>query len=194
MVVSIVTYSDYAKVKYDFLDCEDVNVNACLCKAEKDETAMGDGIRTALAQIDEMRNELMEADNDHYTPILVFMTDGLPTDNPREEFAIIRERVEKDQLHVFPLGIGAGADMAMLRNMFPAGRIPAQFTTRYRMIEPENYKAIFQEIKAHVKRKFAVMVSEGDSVQSAPAIESHDVANNQMGQSILEKLLQQGLV
>lgn len=186
VAISIVTYSNFAKVKYDFLDCEDVNVDACLCKIEKDETAMGDGIRTSLMQIDEMRNELIEANNDHYTPILVFMTDGTPTDDPRKEFELVRDRVEKGDLFLFPLGIGEGADMDMLRKMFPVGHVPPMFDSRYKMIRPKDYMEIFQEIKSHVKRKMTVMVSEGSSMQSAPAMESQDVANNQMGESIMD--------
>lgn len=111
------------------------------------------------------------------------MTDGTPTDDPRNEFALVRERVEKGELYVFPLGIGEGADMVRLRDMFPIGKIPNSFSERYKMIRPKDYDAIFQEIKAHVKQRQSVMVSEGNSVQSAPAIEDVNVKNNQMGET-----------
>ena len=111
------------------------------------------------------------------------MTDGTPTDDPRNEFTLIRERVEKGSLHVFPLGIGEGADMTRLRDMFPVGKIPQSFSERYKMIKPNDYDAIFKEIKAHVKQRQSVMVSEGNSIQSAPAIEDVNVNNNQMGES-----------
>ena len=200
VAVSIVTYSNFAKVKYDFLDCEDLRVEDCMCAVEKDATVMGDGIRTSLAQIDEMRNELIAADNDHYTPILVFMTDGTPTDDPRQEFNEIRERVESGDLFIFPLGIGDGADMNRLRQMYPSKQIPPQFSTKYKMVKPGDYRAIFQEIKSHVKRRLTVMVSEGESVQSAPAMQSQTVVNNQMGKfmldsdDIMERWMSQGLV
>ncbi len=184
VAVSIVTYSRFANVKYDFLDCEALSIHSCECSVEKAETSMGDGIRTALAQLDEMRNELRNADNDYYTPILVFMTDGTPTDDPRPEFANIRERVINGDLHIFPLGIGEGADMSRLRDMFPIGKSPVGFSEKYKMIKPEDYETIFREIKEHVKQKQKVMVSEGNSLQSAPAINDVNVNNNQMGETI----------
>ena len=50
------------------------------------------------------------------------MTDGTPTDDPSREFDVIRQRVESEQLFVFPLGIGESADMARLRNMYHSAR------------------------------------------------------------------------
>lgn len=183
VAISIIVYSRYGKVLYDFLDCSDLDLNLCKCNVDRPETAMGDGIRTALSQIDEMENDLRFVGKDAYTPLLVFMTDGTPTDDPRNEFALIRERVAKGELHIFPLGIGEGADMVRLRDMFPVGKIPAGFSDRYKMIKPKDYDEIFQEIKGHVKQRQSVMVSEGDSVQSAPAIDDVRVNNNQMGES-----------
>ena len=117
------------------------------------------------------------------------MTDGTPTDDPREEFAKVRERVQKGELFVFPLGIGEGADMARLRDMFPVEKVPQSFSERYKMIRPEDYEIIFREIKDHVKRKQSVMVSEGNSIQSAPVVKDINVNNNQMGESIMYKYL-----
>lgn len=120
VAVSVITYSKYADVRLDFIDSEALDLRACVCKVKRDNaTAMGDALRVSLAQLDEMREEMRAADNDCYTPILVFLTDGTPTDDPREEFDEIRERVDSHALHVFPLGIGEGADMARLRDMFP---------------------------------------------------------------------------
>lgn len=189
VAVSIITYSRFASVRYDFLDCEAIDIQSCKCSVEKAETAMGDGIRTSLSQLDEMQNDLRNADNDYYTPILVFMTDGTPTDDPRVEFSKVRERVQNGKLFLFPLGIGQGADMARLRDMFPVEKVPQSFSERYKMIKPEDYSVIFKEIKDHVKRKQSVMVSEGNSIQSAPVVEDINVNNNQMGQSILYEYL-----
>lgn len=181
VAVSIVTYSEYAQVKYDFIDSVEVDVRACMCQTDKSSTCMGDGIRTALAQIDEMQNRLQEVGNDSYTPILVFMTDGTPTDDPRNEFELVRKRVADEQLYLFPLGIGDNADMARLRNMFPLDGIPQNFSQRYRMVEPEDYKNIFNEIKSHIREKQRVIASEGNSEQSAPVINDINVDNTQSG-------------
>ena len=184
VAVSIVTYSRYGKVEYDFLDCADLDLRACTCKVEQPETAMGDGLRTALSQIDEMAQDLRHVGKDTYTPLLVFMTDGTPTDDPRTEFAEVRRRVQDGELHIFPLGIGNGADMVRLRDLFPIGHVPDGFSTKYKMVQPRDYEEIFRQIKAHVVQRQSVMVSEGDSVQSAPAIVDDAVINNQMGEAV----------
>lgn len=189
VAISIVTYSRFAKVKYDFLDCEAIDVRECECHVDKAETAMADGIRTALAQLDEMQSELKLADNDFYTPILVVLTDGTPTDDPRKEFDEVRRRVHNHELFVFPLGIGEAADMARLRDLFPIGEVPLDFSKRYKMIQPNDYTTIFEEIRNHVQRKQKVMVSEGDSLQSSPAVDNIKVNNNQMGESCIYQFL-----
>lgn len=150
---------------------------------------MADGIRTALAQLDEMQSELKLADNDFYTPILVVLTDGTPTDDPRKEFDEVRRRVHNHELFVFPLGIGEAADMARLRDLFPIGEVPLGFSKRYKMIQPNDYTTIFEEIRNHVQRKQKVMVSEGDSLQSSPAVDNIKVNNNQMGESCIYQFL-----
>ncbi|MBO7196662.1 MAG: VWA domain-containing protein [Clostridia bacterium] len=183
VAISIVVYSRFGKVLFDFLDCSNVDIASCRCTADAPETAMGDGIRTALSQIDEMEKDLRYAGKDAYTPLLIFMTDGTPTDDPRNEFSLIRERVQKGDLHVFPLGIGDGADMIRLRDMFPVGSAPDRYTERYKMTMPQNYTDIFQEIKNHIKQRQSVMVSEGNSRQSQPAIEGQNITNNQMGEA-----------
>ncbi len=185
VAISIVVYSQYGRVLMDFLDCSQLNLSKCRCEVEVEATAMGDGLRTALAQIDEMENDMRHVGKDAYTPLLIFMTDGTPTDNPSAEFARVRERVQQGELHVFPLGIGNSADMSRLRNLFPDRQIPLNFSNRYKMVHPRDYVEIFQEIKRHVSQRQSVMVSEGDSVQSAPAIVDDNVFNNQMGESLI---------
>jgi len=73
--------------------------------------------------------------------------------------------------------------MNQLRNMFPVGMVPPKFSRKYKMRYPDDYDAIFREIKSHIVRKQRVMVSEGNSIQSAPALEDVNVINNQMGET-----------
>lgn len=54
--------------------------------------------------------------------------------------------------------------MARLRDMFPMGQVPQEFSERYKMVMPEDYATIFKEIKDHVKKRQSVMVSEGNSI------------------------------
>ena len=183
VAVSIVTYSRFGRVQYDFLDCADLVVENCRCWADKPETSMGEGLRTALMQIDEMKADMHNVGKDSYTPILIFMSDGSPTDDPRQEFAQVRDRVEQGELHVFPLGIGDSADMFYMRNLFPTGYCPDGFTSRYKMVQPRDYEDIFREIKTYVVQRQCIPVFEENHYQSAPAIEDENVINNQLGET-----------
>jgi uncharacterized protein YegL len=184
VAVSIVVYSRFSRVIYNFLDCVDLDINSCRCKVEEPCTSMGEGLRVALQQIDDMTEELRYVDKDAYVPMLIFMTDGTPTDDPSREFAKVRRRVEEGSLHVFPLGIGEGADMTRLQELFPMGKAPSNFRTRYKMVQPRDYEVIFKEIKNHIHRKHRLMVTEENSIQSAPATTAISVLNNQTGETL----------
>ena len=184
VAVSIVVYSRFGRVIYNFLDCADLDINSCRCKVEEPCTSMGEGLRVALQQIDDMTEELRYVDKDAYVPMLIFMTDGTPTDDPSREFAKVRRRVEEGSLHVFPLGIGEGADMTRLQDLFPMGKAPSNFRTRYKMVQPRDYEVIFKEIKNHIHRKHRLMVTEENSIQSAPATTAISVLNNQTGETL----------
>lgn len=184
VAVSIVVYSRFGRVIYNFLDCADLDINSCRCKVEEPCTSMGEGLRIALQQIDDMTEELRYVDKDAYVPMLIFMTDGTPTDDPSREFAKVRRRVEEGSLHVFPLGIGEGADMTRLQELFPMGKAPSNFRTRYKMVQPRDYEVIFKEIKNHIHRKHRLMVTEENSIQSAPATTAISVLNNQTGETL----------
>jgi hypothetical protein len=92
--------------------------------------------------------------------------------------------VEEGSLHVFPLGIGEGADMTRLQDLFPMGKAPSNFRTRYKMVQPRDYEVIFKEIKNHIHRKHRLMVTEENSIQSAPATTAISVLNNQTGETL----------
>ena len=184
VAVSIVVYSRAGRVIYDFLDCAHRDINSCKCTVEDSDTYMGEGLRVALQQIDEMTNEMRYTGKDSYVPLLIFMTDGTPTDDPSQEFREVRNRVEAGKLRLFPLGIGDGADMSRLRDMFPMGMAPDNFNTRYKMCRPRDYEEIFRQIKDSIRRRQSMMVTEENSIQSAPAIEHHAVINNQTGETV----------
>lgn len=183
VAISIVSYSRYGRVIMDFLDCDFINTNTTKVTTEAAETCMGDGIRTALTQIDTIEKDFSMVGKDTYTPILVFMTDGSPTDNPEKEFDELRKRVGENMLHIFPLGIGEDANMNKLAQMYPFGSIPSGFMSDYKMVMPDDFKRIFDRIKSYVKEKGKVIISEEWSVQSAPALEREDVDNTQMGET-----------
>ena len=79
--------------------------------------------------------------------------------------------------------------MARLRNMYPFGKIPQNFSRRYCMVDPDDYRNIFNEIKGHVREKQRVMVSEGNSKQSAPVLDDAQIDNTQSGEDFVSLAL-----
>ena len=80
----------------------------------------------ALELLEKRKEEYRSKGVDYYQPWLVLMTDGSPNGSTRElERAVQRteELVRAKKLTVFPIGIGAEADMKKLEEFSP-GRTP----------------------------------------------------------------------
>lgn len=86
-------------------------------------TPMGEAVCEALELLDERKRQYQEAGVDYYQPWLVLMTDGAPTDDIAAAVHRVGELVRRKKLSVFPIGIGAGADMGTLQQFSP-GRTP----------------------------------------------------------------------
>lgn len=85
-------------------------------------TPMGEAVNMALDLLEQRKNEYKEKGVDYYQPWLVIMTDGAPNgDSYKLNKAIKRtvELVNERKLTVFPIGIGRGADMNILREFSP---------------------------------------------------------------------------
>lgn len=85
-------------------------------------TPMGEAINIALDCLEQRKQEYQDAGVDYYQPWLVVMTDGLPNgDASTLSIAVSRTAgmVNERKLTVFPIGIGAGADMGILRQLSP---------------------------------------------------------------------------
>ena len=85
-------------------------------------TPMGEAINIALDCLDSRKQEYQDAGVDYYQPWLVVMTDGSPNGDVGElSIAISRTTgmVYDKKLTVFPIGIGADADMDILQRLSP---------------------------------------------------------------------------
>lgn len=85
-------------------------------------TPMGEGVNMALDALDARKKEYQDKGVDYFQPWLVLMTDGVPNGNRTElDRAIQRTTtlVEDRKLTIFPIGIGAEADMAVLQQFSP---------------------------------------------------------------------------
>ena len=107
-------------------------------------TPMGEAVCEALEMLEERKRQYQEAGVDYYQPWLVLMTDGAPTDNISEAVHRVGDLVRRKKLSVFPIGIGASADMGTLQQFSP-GRTPL----RLRGLE---FRKFFEWLSASVQR------------------------------------------
>lgn len=85
-------------------------------------TPMGEAVNMALDLLEQRKNEYKDKGVDYYQPWLVLMTDGEPNGNSEELDRSIQRTVElvnSKKLTVFPIGIGARADMRTLARYSP---------------------------------------------------------------------------
>jgi uncharacterized protein YegL len=88
------------------------------------QTPMGEAVNMCLDLLDARKKEYQEKGVDYYQPWLVLMTDGKPYgDKDPTAVSIAQQRTSKmvtdRKLVVFPIGIGADADMSVLAKFSP---------------------------------------------------------------------------
>jgi len=110
-------------------------------------TPMGGGVNLALDLLEARKKEYSQAGIDYYQPWLVLMTDGQPTDSAEIVQAAVQRAVswtEAKKLTLFPIGIGSGADMAVLARFSPK-RTPLR-------LQGLNFNAFFEWLSKSVAR------------------------------------------
>ena len=110
-------------------------------------TAMGEGVNLALDTLEDRKAKYSGSGVLYYQPWLVLMTDGQPNGDPNElERAVQRvtAMVAAKKLTVFPIGIGADADMAALARFSP-NRRPLR-------LKGLNFKEFFEWLSRSVSR------------------------------------------
>ncbi|WP_197432500.1 VWA domain-containing protein [Pseudarthrobacter sp. GA104] len=118
--VSIVEFNSAVSLIQDFASIERLNrIDAIDATGG---TALGEGVNLALDTLEKRKSTYSNAGVLYYQPWLVLMTDGKPNGRPDElERAVHRvtELVAQKKLTVFPIGIGADADMNVLARFSP---------------------------------------------------------------------------
>ena len=110
-------------------------------------TARGEGVNLALDTLEKRKSVYSRAGVLYYQPWLVLMTDGQPNGHPDNlERAVQRvtELVSQKKLTVFPIGIGADADMRVLARFSPY-RPPLR-------LRGLNFKEFFEWLSKSVSR------------------------------------------
>ena len=118
--ISIVTFGGTATCVADFASLER-NPDAPILIANG-MTPMGEAVNLGLDLLERRKDEYKDRGVDYYQPWLVLMTDGEPNGDKDElQRAIERtvKMVDDKKLTIFPIGIGASADMDVLAKFSP---------------------------------------------------------------------------
>lgn len=159
-VVSIITFDMFADCYIEFTD---INRISPKCpdniKIGADRTNVAKGLRMALERLDQQTRMNSDAGNDSYKPVLIFMSDGSPTDGQEAEAARIevRQRSEEGTLNVIPIGIGNNIDERWLRGLSRNSKV-------YRMESDEEFEKVFAEITRKIQHSTMVIsTDEGEN-------------------------------
>ncbi len=121
--VALVTFATSSQVILDFQSLDRVESPPAV-EIGGESTNLGAGVSLALDILEDRKNVYRKAGIDYFQPWLVLMTDGQPTTDEHLRAALRTCELEgAGKLVVFPIGIGAGADMEVLA-MFSQRRKP----------------------------------------------------------------------
>ena len=111
--IAIVTFGGSVDVIADLAEKAPLNLQA------SGDTPMGEAVCTALDILERRKRQYQKTGVDYFQPWLVLMTDGMPTDHISEAVDRVSRMVNQRKLSVFPIGVGADADMDTLRRFSP---------------------------------------------------------------------------
>ncbi|WP_460132576.1 VWA domain-containing protein [Pseudomonas sp. S1_E04] len=150
--ICVVTFGSTAQRAVDFMSIERQDVPALVADGT---TAMGQGVNMALDLLDARKEEYRRAGVDYYQPWMVIMTDGEPTDDISVASSRIKSLAGSKKLTVFPIAIGAGANLETLSALSP-GRPPLR-------LKGLNFKEFFLWLSRSVSR--VSQSTPGEAVQ-----------------------------
>lgn len=82
-------------------------------------TPLGAAVTKAMDLLKLRRNYYRNNDIEHYKPIMLIMTDGMPTDNYMAAASEFSRMVQNREIKVFPVGIGKNFNKDVLRKFSP---------------------------------------------------------------------------
>lgn len=112
--IAIVTFGGTAQ---KILDFESIDHQQQPMLTVAGGTPMGQALQMATALLEDRIKKYKDVGVDYHQPWLVLMTDGRPTDDVESVIPKIYQMDVDKQLMVFPIGIGAGADMKTLARL-----------------------------------------------------------------------------
>lgn len=144
--VSIVEFNSSASIIHDFANIDGLTPIDAI--GANGGTALGEGVNLALDTLERRKAVYSQAGVLYYQPWLVLMTDGQPNGSAAElERAVKRvsDLTAAKKLTVFPIGIGADADMDVLARFSPSNRAPLR-------LRGLNFREFFEWLSKSVSR------------------------------------------
>ena len=175
--VSIITFDEFAECVMEFRDVEAVSIDrVSYLRTGVDRTSLVRGIQMSLERIDD-QNRMNEGFGNHtYRPILVILSDGIPTDRTNdlvEARRTVRERIENNDLYVMPIGIG-DFNSDNLRMFSGESRV-------FNMQSEKDFDAIFDMIEHTVAFISEKLVNEAYDISKGAVQAEEGVIDTSMG-------------
>ena len=185
VAICIITFSQFADVIQEFQDLRDISETyiSRRLKIGTDSTNMSTGLTFTEREINKQKKLLEQADIDTHTPMMVIMSDGLPTDGiaadrKRDE---IRAMSDGDKLNVIPVFIGGSDDYNSQR--FLKGMTRDE--TLYTMSTDSDYDRVFEIIRTAVSNRTGLTVMDIVEKMVKPVdTETQDATNTAYGMSV----------
>ncbi len=156
-VVSIISFDQFADCYVEFTDVNRISSDAPYnLRVGYDKTNVAKGINMALDRLDQMLSMNSNAGNDAYKPVLIFMSDGTPTDGQDADSARIRvrQRSEEDRLNVIPICIcGNQEGERWLKGL-------SKESVVYKMASEEEFQKVFSDITERIRRTAMVLSTD----------------------------------
>jgi len=140
--LSIVIFHDNAEVILDFASIDRQKLPRLKAQGT---TSMGKGVNLALDILETRKSEYSNRGIDYYQPWMVLMSDGGPTDNINSAVQKVKELIKKKKLTLFPVALGSGANVQILRKFSSL-----QNNSVLRVTTPENFREFFQWLSQSV--------------------------------------------
>ena len=173
--ICIVTFDQFADCCMEYTDSNRVPISKPNdIRLGREGTNAARGLNMALERLERQQKMNRNAGNDTYRPVLVFMSDGLPTDGVEADRMRdkIRRLSEDGEINVVPIGIGKGIDERWLKGLSKVGKV-------YHMATDHEFEEVFDLITQRIWT--TTMVIPGDEENNMASQAKDDIANSLYG-------------
>lgn len=153
-IVYIVTFSEFAQTVIGPKKCNEVSKSLIdeRIQIEADFTESARGINLSLEKIDFMIRAIEDANLSSYPPVLIFMSDGIPTDGreANEAGKELYNRSQNHELKVIPIAIGDDLNLNWMRSLTNDSKV---YTMKY----DNEFDEVFEVIRKRIVDTTVVM-------------------------------------